>query len=222
LRGALSAADVVAMHRPTTERYLRNVLALVPPRSILVAAGDDLTGGFEYMQCVLGERRDVVVLSPQLMLAEWYGPRMDRELGFPIEHARVKPGETRPSLNGRHLLEELVASGRPVFITAWFVPNLERGFFSYPIGPLIRVVPTPAEVPPPPSLLEANEAVFSNMTLDHTPPPADTWAGLRYPDYARPWNVLADAFGRAGVAETAAECRARAEGFRPAGRASSL
>ena len=206
------------MHRPTTERYLRNVLAFLPPQSILVAAGDDLTGGFEYMQGALGERPDVVVLSPQLMLAEWYGPRMDRALGFPIEHARVKPGETRPSLNGRHLLEELVTSGRPVFLTAWFVPNLERGFFSYPIGPLVRVVPTPADVPPPPALFEENEAVFASMTLDETPPLASTWAGLRYPDYARPWTVLAGAFERAGDAEAAAECRARAERF----RASSL
>jgi hypothetical protein len=221
LRGALSGADAVVAHRPTTERYLRNVLALLPPKSILVAAGDDLTGGFEYMQCVLGERRDVVVLAPQLMLAEWYGPRMDRALGFPIEHARVKPGETRPSLNGRHLLEELVASGRPVFLTAWFVPNLERGFFSYPIGPLVRIVPTPAEVPPPPSLLEANEAVFANMKLDDTPPPADTWAGLRYSDYARPWEVLADALDHGGATEAARECRERAARFRLGRRASS-
>lgn len=215
LRAGFSRSEVLASHRPTTERYLRNVLSFVPPRSVVVAVGDDLAGGFEYMQCALGERRDVVVIAPHLMLTEWYGRRVDDALGLPVEHGSTKAGETRPSLDGTHMLDQLLASDRPVFLTGWFMPNLHRAFPSYPIGPLLRLVRDPREVPPPPVLLAENQATFERLTLDEIPPVARTWEGVRYEDYGRPWNVLATAFEKAGDVETAASCRRRALALRP-------
>lgn len=215
LYAGLSGADVIANHRPTTERYLRNVLTLVPPHSVIVAVGDDLSGGLEYMQCVLGERRDVVVLAPYLMLSEPYARSAEAKLGFPVEHGTIRDGDIVPSLNGTRLVEQLVMSDRPVFLTAWFLPNLERLFPSYPIGPLIRLTRSLKEVPAPPTLLRQNEDAFSRMTLDDTPPFEHTWAGARYADYARPWKVMGDAFERDGDQERALACRARAEAFLP-------
>lgn len=214
-RAAFSALEVTAQHRPTTERYLRNALGSVPDNSIVIASGDDVVGGFEYMQCALGTRRDVVVVSPELMLSAAYGRRIEAKLGVPIAHGEKMPGEDQVTLDGTRLLKELIATGRPVFLTAWFIPSLRRSFPSYPIGPLIRVPADPREVPSPHALYDENVALFSRLELDETPPFAHTWAGVRYPDYARPWSVLADAFEAEGQQELATRCRARATSLTP-------
>lgn len=217
VRVLLSGADVVAHHRPTTERYLHNVLGFLPPNSIVLAAGDDIVGGFEYMQCVLAKRRDVVVIAPHLLLADWYGTRVDAKLGFSAVRGSVKPGDDEPTLEVIPLVNQLVASNRPVFITKWFTPNLERAFPSYPLGPLIRIVRTPANVPAPSALMRENEGVFAHFMLDASPPVASTWAAVRYADYGRTWNVLAPALEHEGDAVAAHQCRERARMFAPQG-----
>jgi hypothetical protein len=210
-RAASSGLEVTAHHRPTTERYLTNVLGMVPPNSIVIAVGDDLVGGFEYMQCELGKRPDVVAVSPQLLLSEWYGRRISNAVGAPIEHGVTPPGHTVPTLNGTKVVEDLVRTGRPVFITKWFLPNLETQFPSYPIGPLIRIAP-----PPPPDVLERmNDEVFAQLVLDETPPVVHTWAGARYVEYGRTWAALAAAYDKQGDHDAAARCRAKAMTLMP-------
>lgn len=210
VRAGLSGADAVTEHRPTIERYLRNTLAMLPPRAIFVVTGDDVGGGLEYMQCTLHERPDITVIVPPLLLAEWYGARTDERLGFSVVHGTIKPGDDRPSLNGLDLAEQLVRSDRPVFLTDLFVPNLDATFPSYPLGPLIRLLRRGENVPAPDELLRANEAIYAGFILDHPSPFAHTWAGVRYRHYARPWEVLAKAFDENGDFATAARCRARA------------
>lgn len=214
-RAAMSGADVVAEHRPTTERYLRNVLAMLPKDSILLAHGDDAAGGFEYLQCATGERSDVVVIAPPLMLTEWYGRRINGKLGFAVHHGERSPGEELPVMDATKLTEQLVASGRPVFLTKWFTPTQERLFPSYPLGPLIRLVQRPADIPSPRDLFEQNDAVYARLVLDSPPPVAHTWAGVRYLDYARPWLVLARAFEAQGQKREAQVCQDRANQFLP-------
>lgn len=215
VRATLSGADAVAEHRLTTERYLRNVFTMLPRDSVLLAPDDDLVGGFEYLQGVLGERRDIVVIAPSLLLSEWYGRRTDAKLGFMVEHGRLSRDTGRPTLDATRLTEQLVASGRPVFLTKWYLASLSDQFASYPVGPLIRLPARPSEVPPPALLLQQNEEVYARLTLDETPPIAHTWAGARYLDYARPWNVLARAFEQQGDLVTAKRCQEHAQHFLP-------
>ncbi len=215
LRGLSTSSEVRAHHRPTIERYLENVLALLPPESILLVSSDDQVGGFSYMRCARGARADVTVISPHLLLAEWYAKRTTARLGFEVEHGVTRPGTTEPVLDSSRLLEQLVGTGRPVFVARWFADNLASTFASYPIGPVIRVVPGWDHVPPPAVLHEWNTTLFASMTLDERPPPRLTWAGARYIDYARPWMVLATAFERQGDLARARECRARAASLTP-------
>jgi hypothetical protein len=52
--------------------YAEALLASVPPRSVLLLAGDNDTYTVWYRQAVLGERRDVVPITISLLGADWY------------------------------------------------------------------------------------------------------------------------------------------------------
>ncbi len=215
LRAGLSYPAVREHQRPTTDDYLHDVLAMVPERSIILATGDDLTGGFMYTRCALGLRPDVEAITPVLLLNDWYPKQVSARLGFPVVHGERRDGAGEPVLSGRELLDQLVATGRPVFVTNWFATGLERARPSYPIGPLIRVVARPDEVPDPQRLAAMNEAVFAGFALEPTLPKRGTWAGARMLDYARPWAVLAGAFEAAGDPVRAEAYRARARSLTP-------
>jgi len=206
---------VRAHQGPATERYLRNVLAFAPPGAILVVSGDDTVGGFLYMKCALGMRPDVDVVTPRLLLTDWYWPRVSARLGFTIEHGVRRDPSADPSMNGSVLLAQLVQSGRPVLLDTWFAPKLETRFPSYPIGPLVRVVPAWDEVPSPDALYAMNDELFREMVIDDPPPPAATWAGARFASYTRPWRVVAGALERAGDRTKADAARARADALQP-------
>ena len=203
-----------AHQTPTIERYLRNVLAFAPKRSIILVSSDDLVGGFLYMKCALDVRPDVEVITPRLLLADWYWPRVSARLGFVVEHGVRSSASEEPVLAGGALLEQLVATGRPVLLDGWFASGLETRFPSYPIGPTIRVVGSWEAVPAPDDLYVANDELFRMMDIG-PPPPNGTWAGARFASYARPWRVLASAYDRAGDTARAQECRARADALQP-------
>lgn len=215
LRGALAWSDVRAEHRPTTELYVRNVLATVPENAIVLASSDDVIGGFLYARCALGLRPDVDFISPHLLLSDWYPRRLSAKLGYEVVRGVRRPGAEHPSLSAPALLTQTLATGRPVFLTSWFVPQLKTSFPSYPVGPLIRVVDRPEAVPAPGPLLALNERVFERLDLEGVPAPPATWAGARAADYARPWLVLAEAFERGEDPTTAAWCRERAQTLAP-------
>jgi len=214
-RTAWSVPAVRAHRTPTTERFLRNVFGFVPPRSVLLVSSDDLVGGFLYMQCALHARPDVEVITPRLLLADWYWPRVSARLGFVVEHGVRKAPSDDPTLDGAALLAQLIGTGRPVLLDGWYASGLETRVPSHPIGPLIRVSGSWTDVPPPDALFVANDELFRVMDMDRPPPAPQTWAGVRYASYARPWRVLAAAFERAGDAAKAEKCRARASAFEP-------
>jgi hypothetical protein len=177
--------------------------------------GDDRTGGFMVTRCALGLRPDVDVITPVLLLNDWYPKQVSARLGFPVVHGERPEGSTVPVLPARALLEQLVATGRPVYVTGWFASGLERGVPSYPIGPLIRIVARPSDVPDPARLAALNEEAFARFTLEPTLPRTGTWGGTRMLDYARPWNVLAGAFEAAGDPVRAETYRTRARDLTP-------
>jgi len=203
-----------ARYRGTTEAYVRDVLAIAPPNAILLVTGDDAVGGFFYAKCGLHLRDDVTVITPVMLLTDWYPARATKELQLPqmITHGVKATPESEPVLEAPLVMRDLLATNRPVLLNEWFATTLARRFPSYPYGPVIRVV-DPTSVPNPEQLLAETEALYKTLAtpgLLQPPPPRDTWPGVRGADYARPWNVLAEAFERGGDPNRAAYCRDRA------------
>lgn len=212
-RAMVSWPTVAEGHRPTTEFYLGNVLATLPPRAIVLGAADDVSGSFLYAEAV-GIRTDVDYINPYFLLTSWYPPQVTKRLGFEVERGVTPPGGTKPALGARPLLVQMLDTGRPVFVTDWFAEGIDVTFPSYPVGPLIRVVRSPSDVPPPEELLAMNEAAFQRFDIEAERPVAGTWAARRLASYARPWLVLANAFERRGDTARAEQCRRRAEAFK--------
>ena len=215
IRTASTLPEVQAHQTPTLERYLRNVLGFAPKGSIILVSSDDLVGGFLYTRCALGVRPDVEVITPRLLLADWYWPRVSARLGFEVEHGVRSSPDGEPVMAASTLLTQLVETGRPVLLDGWFANGLETRFPSYPVGPLIRVASSWKDVPGPDDLFDANDELFHMMELDPSPPRKETWAGVRFASYARPWRVLASAFEREGNVGRAQACRARADALQP-------
>jgi hypothetical protein len=168
-----------------------------------------------YARCALGLRPDVEEIAPHLLSNEWYPEQVSARLGIPIVRGQRLPGGGEPTLSSRDLLDQLVATKRPVFVTGWFATGSEKTTPSYPIGPLIRVVFAWSDVPDPDSLAAMNEEAFAKLALEPTLPSPTTWAGRRMLDYARPWNALAHAFAASGDAARAESYRHRARALTP-------
>jgi len=209
VRAVVSYPAVAEHHRPTIDLYMRNVLAYVPDRALVVSEGDDRTGAFMYARCAVGLRTDVDTVNPRLLFYGWYADQVSARLGFPV--VRGKDGV----LSAAALLVQLEKSGRPVFLTSWPAAGVDETFPSYPIGPLLRIVPSKKDVPDPFTLLAMNERAFDQMDLEETLPAPHTWAGERMHDYARPWTVLGSAFDAMGDPGRAEACRRRARALTP-------
>src|SRR6185312_7027603 len=146
----------------------------------------------------LGERPDVLFVSPKLLLAPWYHARIERALGAPLPPIRDKV------LNVADLFEAILRTGRPVFVTDLFAPKVVAAHPSYPVGPLIRVAPSAADVPPPDALEALNLDLAARFAREPWPPPGpEQWSDALLGDYARPWETLAAVFGGMGDAERA-------------------
>jgi hypothetical protein len=197
---------VRARHRPTVELYVRNALLVAPPGAIVVGSGDQRLGGFLYARYALGLRPDVVFVNPRMLFEPWYLERIERAIG-----ATLPPPRDR-ELDVVATLATLLATGRPVLVADLFSPSAIARFPSYPLGPLIRLVPSLSDVPPPDRVLEENEAVAARFAREPLPVPGpDPWGDALLPDYARPWTSLADLYARANDPGRAAALRLRAE-----------
>jgi hypothetical protein len=215
VRAVTAHPAVAEHHRPTIDNYVRNALTLAPPRAIVLHSGDDRVGGFLYARCALGLRPDVDAIAPVLLLTDWYPPQVSARLGIPIVHGVTPPGKDRPQLSARALVEQLLATDRPLVLTDWFSSGLEQSLPSYPVGPLIHVPKNRADVPAPPALAGMNVDAYDKMKLEPTLPEPNTWGGARVLDYARPWTVLANAFAASGDEARAEICRNRAKALTP-------
>lgn len=215
VRGGLAWDRVSESHRPTTEHYLRNVLSVAGPNAIVVGSGDDVTGAALYQRCALHTRPDVEIVSPHLLLGAWYPEQVSARLGFPVVRGVKGPGDENPKLSLPDLLAQLVETGRPVYVTDWYVPGVEKKIPSYPVGPLIRIVRSAQEIPPPDALLAENLKTLKSLELEATPPAKDSWGGVRMKAYARPFLVLAAAYEAEGKPQRAELCRKTASAFLP-------
>lgn len=202
--------DVGEHNRPTVGLYAENVLRTAPERLVILGSGDQRLGGFSYANQALGMRQDVVFVSARLLLAPWYRKRAAEQLGFAL------PEPNAGTLDLRQVVNTLLASGRPVAVTGLLAPGITDGFSTYPLGPLIRVLP-PTSLPPDPDSLEReNRELFARMEIEARPPSdPEGFAGRLHDDYARPWLTLAQVFAARGEAERATACRNQAFDLAP-------
>ncbi len=207
--GVLSFDSVREHHRPTVALYVQNTLNFVEPNTILVGGGDHRFGGFLYARLALGQRKDVAFVHGTLMLSNWYPPQAEALVGRTLTRAE------NHSLSGGRLMGELISTGRPVYLTDWFVDDFRKTLPTYPVGPLMRVEQSHRSIPLPSQLYGVNDDIYSHFQLEPTPPSnADSWEGDIFRSYARPWKTLADAFQSSDPVR-AETCRRRAAAFSP-------
>lgn len=196
-------------HNGAVQHYAENVLAIAEPNAIVVGSGDHRAGSFLYASA-RGIRPDVLFIQPWLILSEPYRLRTSAALGISL------PAPVNRVVDANALLHQLLATGRPVYLTDWPAAGMEGNFPSYPLGPLLRLVATPTDVPPPLEILAANEKAMPQLLLEDAAPRRGTWGGAFYSDYARPWWFLAREFRAAGAVQLAEPCEARARILTPA------
>ena len=184
---ARGVPDVRARNRPTVELYAENALVTAPPGAVILGMGDARLGSFLYARYALGLRPDVVFVNPRLLLTPWYHERIQRALQIAL------PEVVNRELRVVSLVDALLASGRPVFLTDDFAPAALAQYPSYPIGPLVRLVTSWGDVPSPERLTAMNLDLSHRLVREPTPLPGpEPWCDELLQDYARPWRTLAD------------------------------
>lgn len=202
----LGLPAVRGRHRPTVELYVENALLAAPADAVILGSGDQRLGGFLYARYALGARPDVVFVNPRMLFEPWYAERIERAVGVPLPRPRDR------ELDMVAYFAALLATGRPVMVCDLFSTTGTARFPSYPIGPLVRLLPRLEDVPGPERVLRDNEALAGRFEHEPWPPPGpDPWGDALLQDYARPWLALADQYERAGHPEQAAALRVRAE-----------
>ncbi len=197
--------DMRVRDRPTVELYAENALLAAPPGAVIVGLGDARFGSFLYARYALGLRPDVVFVNPRMLLAPWYHERIERALGMPL------PPVVNRELKVVSVMDALLASGRPVFITDDFAPAALAQYPAYPVGPLVRLDTSWRDVPSPDRLAAMNLDLARRFAREPTPlPGSEPWCDELLEDYARPWRALADYARGRGDPDGARENEARA------------
>lgn len=183
---------VRGLETATVEHYLRDTLSSLPKDAVVVGTGDHRFFGFSYAQEVLKLRPDVIYIDRLLVDAPWYARRIGATLGDPDwSHA----GD---------IFERLMASGRPIFISDIFDTDVVNHYISYPLGTVIRVLPSGAEMPAPEDVEALNVEAAAHFTAVAPPKDAEpSWANEAYETYARPWDALARVFQSRGMMDKA-------------------
>ncbi len=194
---------------PSVEFYARNALFLAPRDAIIVGSGDHRLGTFLYARHALGLRTDVNYVDAYLLLNDWYRQRVSAAVNI----ALVSP--VNHSLDLVAVVEQMAANDRPVLFTNVVPSKLFQTLPSYPIGPLIRMLPRGANPPSPTAVMREAEAAHRQMMLEPIPPRPNTWAGQMQEDYARPFITLAEVFGRIGDGPQRKTCLTLANSIAP-------
>jgi hypothetical protein len=207
---ALALPQQAAMHSAALERGVRNLLQSLPPDAVVIVATDDAYFGAAYVQDVLGERRDVVVVMWGRVPQQRYRDRISARVGVDL----VDRGAM--SASSVAVAERILATKRPVFID-WTMANIATSLPTYPYGLVLRVLPRGERQPPLDEVVAINKAIYSKFTFDYSLPADDdrVFASHLHHRYARVWHVLADALGRAGKADDRDEALAFARALGP-------
>jgi hypothetical protein len=182
-------------HSPAIEQGLVNELVTLPPGSIVIGSTDEFHFGMQYLQNVLGIRRDVAVITTAQVGLTHYRHRVLAKTGIEIEPP--KPGE----MVSVQIAQKALATGRPLFIDP-YQANIAGNLRTYPYGILFRVLPPDQRLPSVVELLEINKHVYEQFQFGYAlPGPDDQLATQFHHHYARTWLILADLLGREGRTE---------------------
>ena len=104
-----------ADHRmpPLADLYGRRVLAALPQDSVLLVGGYEFSEPMTYRQVVDGERRDVAIVSADLLGLTWYRDQLARRmrLGPPFD-----PAAQQSNTDATVQLAALLRASRPVYL----------------------------------------------------------------------------------------------------------
>jgi Protein of unknown function (DUF2723) len=190
---ALSLPRVTKAYSPAMERVIRNMLASLPPRAIVVGSFDLLRFGSAYVQSVLGERPDISVVG-------WPSTRANvlRRTGISIAHVASDHMATV------RLAETLLASGRPVFADERVAAMLQE-LPSYPYGLVFRVLPRDEAAPALDEVFAMNKTLYSAFVFGYPRPHVDDgFPAETHRWYGRAWRILAGPLAAAGRRDDAA------------------
>jgi len=208
--GAVRASEHIRRwHTAVLEDYLTNTLRSLPPRAVLLGTGEHRLFGVAYAQRTLGLRPDVTYIDPTFLPRPWYRRRVARALGVPIGAVRGTSVDT-----GR-LVEDVIATGRPVLLANVFSRRIVTRWPTWPRGTCLYVNTAAAPTPPPDALDALNLALYQTFTLRSLDQPVDLWSSDVAAAYPRAWRLIADAAQARGDFARAEVCRGRADALHP-------
>lgn len=210
LLGALRALPYLDVHQAeTTETYVADTLRAVAPRAILLGTGDHHFIGTTYLQRAQGLRQDVQYIDASLLATRWYHRLISQQLGAPFAY-------TGRDIDTSRLLDDLLATGRPVYITHAFHLGLLGRHPSSPHGTVIRVYASPDSMPSLVEVLKINATLYDEFRVVPTPlTPPTSWGRLVLERYADTWWILSDALARQGQHNRAQQARDLAAVYAP-------
>ncbi len=175
---------------PAMENEVRNVLASLPPRAVVIGAVNELDVGIRYLQIARGLRPDVLFFRWEAMTIDWYRRRL-----VPFGLA-FTPGDGEDYK--LRLVDQILASGRPLFTGIGHSHHLDP-LARYPHGVLMRVLPRGEALPSLEHIVALNRELFGRFDLAYPlPGPDDETATWMHQNYAGVWRRLGDALARAG------------------------
>ncbi|MEO8704837.1 MAG: DUF2723 domain-containing protein [Kofleriaceae bacterium] len=177
-----------AKHSPAMQRSIEAMVAAVPPRSVIIASGDDLCLGGEYVQHALGLRPDVDVICWGMYSRQWYRDR--------ITARGIPPAPASPIAQALAIFP----LGRPVFLSSQKQLALRsQRLPSYPFLGLVRMFPPGTKLPALAEIVAENKRAYATLVLDYpTPGREDDWATVAHMRYSVTWVLLSNALTASG------------------------
>ncbi len=207
-RAATTLPDLARYQTPALENFARNLLAGLPPNTIVIGAVNEIDVGIRYQHLALGRRPDVLYFRLEGLLVDWYRARMAAS-GIPLPSATPAGFEVA-------FAESLLATGRPLVMGIGYGDGRVAPLARYPLGLVVRVLPRGAVAPSIAEVLRLNEALFASYDLAYPRPRIDDEAAAwMHHIYARVWTQMADVFARAGDGAAAARAQAIAAQLAP-------
>jgi uncharacterized membrane protein YgdD (TMEM256/DUF423 family) len=192
---APSLAYLQRVHTSALEHAMRNTLHQLPPDAVLLENTDELYSGLAYLQWVLGERQDVLVIKRGMLGRPWYRERIARR-GFVAQ-----PSDRRPVIE---LSRRVLASGRRLFCDR-AQQDVIASSPSYPYGTLFEVLPAGHAPPTLDEVFALNKEIYGRYDLDYPKPGSeDEFATVVQLRYVATWVTLAQALDAAGKHDDAA------------------
>jgi tetratricopeptide (TPR) repeat protein len=112
--------------------YAMNVLNTLKPNAIIFLYDDNEVLSLEYMQIVERKRRDVAIISGNMLPLPWYA-RQTETKGIYFKKYK-DPKETIRQIVNTNLQK------RPIYFT-YYIPSLSKDYNFEPLGPIFEIVP---------------------------------------------------------------------------------